>query len=156
MVAVTTTMRCGIRRTDKMAKENFQLHYARISKMMFLLNGCKYDHGSKTFYSTGFTPLEFDGFKCGAPFTKVKYVFKRAHLCLSDIRGLFNDAKSDICIDARTGKFSNQYSRELAQEVFGENVNESDVVYHIEKALKILLNKYMAEIKETLTEVAFF
>ena len=138
-----------------MAKENFELHYARISKMMFLLNGCKYDHESKTFYSTGLTPLKFDGFKCGAPFTKVEYVFNRAHLCLSDIRGLFG-GKRDISINAKTGKFTSSEDKKLAQEVFGENVSESDVVYHIEKALKILLNKYVDEIKKTLTEVAFF
>ena len=138
-----------------MAKENFELHYARISKMIFLLNGCKYDHGSKTYYSTGYNPLKFDGFKCGAPFTKVEYEFNRVHLCLSDINGMFG-GKRDIGINAKTGKFNSSDDKKLAQEVFGENVNESDVVYHIEKALKILLNQYVDKIKETLTEVAFF
>ena len=138
-----------------MAKENFELHYARISKMIFLLNGCKYDHGSKTYYSTGFSPLKFDGFKCGAPFTKVEYEFNRVHLCLSDINGMFG-GKMDISINAKTGKFNSGDDKKLAKEVFGENVSESDVVYHIEKALKIQLNKYVDEIKKTLTEVAFF
>ena len=145
-----------MRRTDKMAKENFELHYSRISKMFFLLNGRKYDHGSKSAYYTGYNPLKFDGFKCEPPFKKTEYVFNRAYLCNTDIRVMFNGEKTDISIDATTGKFNSPDDKKLAQKVFGKNVNESDVVYHIEKALKILLQQYVKNINETLTETAFF
>lgn len=155
MVAVIGTIRCGIRRTDKMAKENFELHYSRISKMFFLLNGRKYDHGSKSAYYTGYNPLKFDGFKCEPPFKKTEYVFHRAYLCNTDIRGRFNN-EDDISIDAITGKFTSESSKKTAQKVFGKNACESDVVYHIEKALKILLQQYVKNINETLTETAFF
>ena len=131
-----------------------ELHMQRIAKMCFLLNGRKMESSFTYSYSCGYHPIEIDGFMNENPYRRTKFSFKRVSVNGYQIDCVFNGKY--ISINPKTGKFFNAESAKTAKSIFGKEVDEDTVLYHTEKALKMLLNNYISEIKDALTQCSFF
>lgn len=151
MVAVTTMTKFGTPKIKAMTKSLLELHYNRISRMCFLLNGRKFDYASKNAYRCGYNPKGID--VCVGN-SKRTVNFNSVSLSPYSIIVTFDN--NNIIIDPQSAKFSHKDYEKTAKKLFGEFNSVDNVLYYTEKALKSLLMDYSDQIKETLTQVAFY
>lgn len=134
--------------------KNIQLHLQRINKFCFLLNGRKNNYSAISSYSCGYHPIEIDGFVSENPYRRTKFTFNEVSVNAYQIDCTFNGKR--IVISTKTGDFFFPEHKKTAQSIFGKESNVEVVLYHTEKALKVLLNNYISEIKDVLTQCSLF
>lgn len=129
-----------------------ELNYNRIARLCYLLNGRNVRESRS--YSCGYNPHEMKVLSYTKSEGKRTIKFNRVYLINSELY-VELDGK-DIHIDLKTDKFTHEDSKKNAQKVFGKLIDATSVIYWTEKALKELVQDYIKQMQDTLTEVAFF